>query len=199
MDQQLDSNAIKGVIRRRKKIFLITSILISFSAVALAVILPPSYRSEATIRIEAQQIPEEYVRSTITTFVEERIETISRQVMSRKKLLDIINNFNLFSGIREKYTTTELIRKLSEKIELETISSDFTNKRTGRPSTATIAFTNSYEDKSPEIAQKVTQKLRKLGFEFYRSAKGDHEIWFNSQTLCKTTNPHHKQIKEGLQ
>ena len=45
--------------------------------------------------------------------------------------------------------------------------------------------------------QKVTQKLRKLGFEFYRSAKGDHEIWFNSTTLCKTTIPHHEQIKEG--
>ena len=45
--------------------------------------------------------------------------------------------------------------------------------------------------------QKVTQKLKKLGFEFYRSAKGDHEIWFNSQTNCKTTIPHHKQIKEG--
>jgi predicted RNA binding protein YcfA (HicA-like mRNA interferase family) len=47
--------------------------------------------------------------------------------------------------------------------------------------------------------QKVTKNLRKLGFEFYRSAKGDHEIWFNSQTLCKTTIPHHKQIKEGTQ
>ncbi len=45
--------------------------------------------------------------------------------------------------------------------------------------------------------QEVTQKLRKLGFEFYRRAKGDHEIWFNSQAKCKTTIPHHKQIKEG--
>ncbi len=45
--------------------------------------------------------------------------------------------------------------------------------------------------------QKVTLKMRKLGFEFYRNAKGDHEIWFNPQTKCKTTIPHHKQIKEG--
>jgi predicted RNA binding protein YcfA (HicA-like mRNA interferase family) len=30
--------------------------------------------------------------------------------------------------------------------------------------------------------QKVTQKLKKLGFEFYRNAKGDHEIWFNPET-----------------
>lgn len=27
--------------------------------------------------------------------------------------------------------------------------------------------------------REVTKKLGKLGFEFYRAAKGDHEIWFN--------------------
>jgi len=165
MDQQLEFNAIKGVIRRRRKIFLLTYILISFTAVTYAVILPSSYRSEATIRIEAQQIPEEYVRSTITTYVEERIDTISRQVMSRKKLLDIINHLNLFSSFREKYSTTELLQKLRKNIQLETISSDFTSRLTGKHSEATIAFTISYESKFPEIAQKVTQKLASLYLE----------------------------------
>jgi predicted RNA binding protein YcfA (HicA-like mRNA interferase family) len=41
--------------------------------------------------------------------------------------------------------------------------------------------------------REVTRKLGKLGFEFYRPAKGDHEIWFNQ----KTTIPHHREIKEG--
>lgn len=40
--------------------------------------------------------------------------------------------------------------------------------------------------------QKVTQKLNKLGFEFYPMAKGDHEIWFNPKTKAKTTIPHHR-------
>jgi predicted RNA binding protein YcfA (HicA-like mRNA interferase family) len=39
--------------------------------------------------------------------------------------------------------------------------------------------------------QEVTRKLRKLGFEFYRSGKGDHEIWFNPESKIKTTIPHH--------
>ncbi|MDB9375482.1 type II toxin-antitoxin system HicA family toxin [Nodularia sphaerocarpa] len=45
--------------------------------------------------------------------------------------------------------------------------------------------------------REVTRKLRTLGFEFYRSAKGDHEIWFNPQTNQKTTIPHHREIREG--
>jgi predicted RNA binding protein YcfA (HicA-like mRNA interferase family) len=45
--------------------------------------------------------------------------------------------------------------------------------------------------------QEVTRKLRKLGFEFYRSGKGDHEIWLNPNTNLRTTVPHHREIKEG--
>ncbi|AHJ27991.1 type II toxin-antitoxin system HicA family toxin [Nodularia spumigena CS-584] len=45
--------------------------------------------------------------------------------------------------------------------------------------------------------REVTRKFRTLGFEFYRSAKGDHEIWFNAETNQKTTIPHHREIKEG--
>ena len=45
--------------------------------------------------------------------------------------------------------------------------------------------------------RKVTRKLRKLGFEFYRSGKGDHEIWLNPNTNLRTTVPHHREIREG--
>ncbi|MBE9221529.1 type II toxin-antitoxin system HicA family toxin [Cyanobacterium stanieri LEGE 03274] len=43
----------------------------------------------------------------------------------------------------------------------------------------------------------VTKKMKKLGFQFYRSAKGDHEIWFNPETKARTTIPHHRELKEG--
>ena len=45
--------------------------------------------------------------------------------------------------------------------------------------------------------REVTRKLQRLGFEFYRSGKGDHEIWLNSDTKLRTTVPHHREIKEG--
>ncbi|MEM7760060.1 MAG: type II toxin-antitoxin system HicA family toxin [Cyanobacteria bacterium P01_A01_bin.40] len=43
----------------------------------------------------------------------------------------------------------------------------------------------------------VTRKLKKLGFEFYRTGKGDHEIWLNSDNKLRTTVPHHREIKKG--
>ena len=45
--------------------------------------------------------------------------------------------------------------------------------------------------------RQVTRKLRKVGFEFYRTGKGDHEVWFNPQTRLKTIIPHHREIREG--
>lgn len=45
--------------------------------------------------------------------------------------------------------------------------------------------------------REVTKKLSKIGFEFYRSGKGNHEIWFNPETKLSTTIPRHKIIKEG--
>ena len=45
--------------------------------------------------------------------------------------------------------------------------------------------------------REVTRKLRKLGFEFYRTVQGDHEIWINSTTNLRTTIPHHREVREG--
>ena len=44
----------------------------------------------------------------------------------------------------------------------------------------------------------VVRKLKRAGFEFDRSAKGSHEIWFNPKTRARTTIPNHPgDIPEG--
>jgi predicted RNA binding protein YcfA (HicA-like mRNA interferase family) len=37
----------------------------------------------------------------------------------------------------------------------------------------------------------VRKKLRRLGFEFDRTARGSHEIWWSPTTRARTTVPHH--------
>ena len=37
--------------------------------------------------------------------------------------------------------------------------------------------------------RQLTRKLRRLGCEFDRRAKGDHEIWINVSTHARTTIP----------
>ena len=159
MDAQLEIQDLKGVIRRRKKSFFIPFLLIFLFAGLIAFMLPPVYRSQSTILIEGQQIPEDFVKTTITTYVEERLQVIKQQVMSRTKLLSIINQFNLYTEMREKHTTEEMVAKMRKAIELKTVSASVTNPRTGRPSSATIAFTLSYQGRQPSKVQKVANVL----------------------------------------
>ena len=159
MDAQLEIQDLKGVIRRRKKSFFIPFLLIFLVAVGIAFLLPPIYRSESTILIEGQQIPEDFIKPTITEYVEERLQVIKQQVMSRSKLLEIINQFNLYSEMRDKRTTEEIVGKMRNDIGLKTISASVIDKRSGRSSAATIAFTLSYEGKNPSKVQKVTNVL----------------------------------------
>ena len=93
MDTQKDIKDLKGIIRRGKKIFIITSLSIFLLAVVIAFVLPPLYLSQSTILIEGQQIPKEYVQSTITGFVEERLQVITQRIMSRARLMEIIDRF----------------------------------------------------------------------------------------------------------
>ena len=163
MDAQLEIQDLKGVIRsvfrRRKKSFFISFSLIFLLAGVIAFMLPPIYLSQSTVLIEGQQIPEDFVKTTITTYVEERLQVIQQQVMGRTKLLSIIDQFNLYSEMREKHTTEEIVDKMRNAIELKTVSASVVDRRSGRSSVATIAFTLSYQGKEPSKVQKVANVL----------------------------------------
>ena len=159
MNETLDLQTIQGIIRRRKVLFITVFILIFLAALATAFLLPSLYRSQVVILIEEQQIPPEYVKTAVTSYVEERLQLITQQIMSRPRLLKMIKQFNLYQDMQDRYTTEEIMDKMRQRINLETTSADVIDKRTGRPSTATIAFTLSFEDESPDIAQKVASQL----------------------------------------
>ena len=153
-------NEIKALLRRRILIFLLSSIPIFIIVAIIAFILPPIYVSQSTILIESQQIPQEYVRSTVTGYIEERLQTITQRILSRSNLIKIINQFSLYQEIRKKYATEVIIDKMRKDINLETIKAGGT-----RGKATTIAFTLSYEGKNPSVIQKVANVLASLYLE----------------------------------
>lgn len=165
MDETRDIAYIKGIVRRRKKIFLVILTAVFLLSATVAFVLPPIYLSKSTILIEGQQIPQEYVQSTITGYVEERLQIITQRIMSYAHLSDIIRRFNLYRDLQDRYTRSEIIEKMRDDITLETISADVIDRRTGRPTAATIAFTLSYEGKDPATVQRVANVLASLYLE----------------------------------
>lgn len=131
-------------------------------AVVIALALPAIYKSTAKILIEQQEIPEELVRSTITSFADQRIQVISQRVMNSENMTAIINKFNLFEKERKVETTAAILDKLRDDIKLDMISADVVDPRSGRPTQATIAFALSFTSQSPSMAQQVANELVSL-------------------------------------
>jgi uncharacterized protein involved in exopolysaccharide biosynthesis len=132
---------------------------------SVAILLTPIYRSEATILIEDQQIPEGFVEPTTNEYAEERIEKISQQVLSRPNLLKIIDQFDLYSEKRADYSPTEIISEMRKDITLESINAEKKNKKGGQVSFITVAFRLYYEGKDPKTVEKVTNTLANLYLE----------------------------------
>lgn len=151
-----------AILKRRKKMLIFPAILIFTLAAVVAFSLPAIYRSEATILIEQQQIPTDLVRSTVTSYAGERIQIISQRVMTTENLGKIIEEYELSHAERKETSMAMLVEAMRKEITLEMISADVIDPRSGRPTTATIAFKLSFSHKSPQIAQKITSELVSL-------------------------------------
>jgi succinoglycan biosynthesis transport protein ExoP len=147
--------------RRRTLIVLAGGILLGLS-LAAAFLWPATYRSMATILIEEQEIPSELVHSTITSYADQRIETIKQQVMSRTTLWKVVEQYNLYPDLRRTNPAEEVVKRFTKDIAVEVISADVVDKRTQHPTKATIAFTVAYQSNSPDLAQKVANELTSL-------------------------------------
>lgn len=147
---------------RRRRTFLAAASVSLLATVLLAVLLPATYRSTATILIEQQEIPQELVRSVITSFADQRVQVISQRVMTTQNLLSLVDRYNLYPDIRRKEPREVLLDKLRSDIGMHMISADVIDPRSGRPTQATIAFSVSYQSRSPDLALKVANDLTSL-------------------------------------
>lgn len=128
----------------------------------LAFLLPARYQSQATILIEQQEIPQELVRSTITSVADQRIQVISQRVMTSQNLLGIIERYNLYPQIRKWRPREYLLKEMRDDVHMSMVSADVIDPRSGRPMRANIAFTVAYTNRSPDLAYKVANELTSL-------------------------------------
>ena len=151
-----------ALFRRRRRLMMTTAVSLLAASVALAFLLPAVYRSVATILIEEQEIPPDLVRSAIATYADQRIETIKQQILSRSTLWRIVEQYDLYKGLRKRSPTEEVLERFTKDIQIDVMNVKVIDRRTQNPTQATIAFTLAYDGESPEIAQKVANELTSL-------------------------------------
>jgi protein tyrosine kinase modulator len=148
--------------RHHRKTLLLAFSLGLLVTILLAMFLPPKYRSAGTILIEQQEMPQELVRSTVTSYADERVQVISKRVMTTETLLNIIRRYDLYPKERAQDTREALLGRMRKDIGLKMISADVIDPRSGRPTAATIAFEVSYISRQADLAAKVANEITTL-------------------------------------
>src|SRR5271157_2814795 len=135
--------------------WLIATCLVVGWAVGIAVgwLLPPKYRSETVILIEQQKVPEHYVESNIAVDQQQRLQTMSEQILSRTRLVALIDSFHLYGGNAKRRDSDALVEQMRKDIKIELI--------TGSRDQLS-AFKVSYSAVSPQLARDVTKELTSL-------------------------------------
>jgi polysaccharide chain length determinant protein (PEP-CTERM system associated) len=134
-----------GIARRRKWLILIPTVIVTALACGVTYTLPDVYRSEATVLVVPPQVPENYVRSTVQTNIEDRLRSINQQVRGRSRLERIIEEFNLYADRRKTDIMQDIVEDMSRAIDVDIVQRDVFR----------VAFTSD----NPRTAQQVADKL----------------------------------------
>ena len=144
------------VVRRRWWILgpLFLGWLIVFAS---AWIIPPKYTSESVILVEQQKVPQQFVLSNVQVDLAERLQSITQQVLSRTRLLNIINCLHLYQGLFFSSPDDQVLQ-IRKDIKIDLVQ---TPAAPGKPAELT-AFKISYVADKPQIAQQVNTQLAEL-------------------------------------
>jgi polysaccharide biosynthesis transport protein len=143
-----------SIVRRHIFYVMVTFVLVFITAIAVAIIIPPEYQSIGTIMIESQQIPTDFVKDSVNSYADERIEVVKQRVMTRENLIKIIDKYQLFADKKSSKSLSDIVELTKAAIGINLISADVAP---GRKST--IAFKVSFDYKSPDVAHNVASEI----------------------------------------
>lgn len=144
---------LRGAWGRRKWLGIIVFLLPLAATITAIMALPDLYQSTALVLVERQQVPEAFVRSTVTSQLEIRLHTISQEILSRSRLESLITRFSLYRDLRERASSEEAVDRMRRDIQLDLKGSD------ARRGGATTAFALSYRGADPQTVALVTNTL----------------------------------------
>ena len=182
-----------GIVRRRHMEFLIP-LFVGWALVwGVSWILPPRYLSNTLILVEQPTMPKDYVTPNVNDDLQERMQSITQQILSRTRLLHIIDQFGLYANLHSQPSPDQKVQLMRKDIGIDLVR-DNGNQIT--------AFNVSYTSRDPQVAQKVTSELTNLfineNLEVRQQQSEDTTKFLEGQleTARKTLSDQEEKIRE---
>src|SRR4029077_946837 len=114
----LDLQHYLGVVRRRHLHFLIP-LFIGWAVVwGASWVLPPKYQSSTLILVEQPTMPKDYVTPNVNDDLQDRLQSITQQILSRTRLLHIIEQLDPYGSERKKQSPDQQVERMRKDIEI---------------------------------------------------------------------------------
>ena len=142
---------VVAILRRRIWYLVMPCALFAAGAAILGKTLPDRYQSEAVVLVVPQQVAQALVRTTVTTNLSTRLQSISQQILSRTRLERLMEEFNLYPAERRSGLMEDSIAELRTEIKLSVVKGD--------------AFKVSYQGPDPEDGAAVAARVTSMFIE----------------------------------
>jgi len=179
-----------GIGLRRKWYIIIPLVIGVLASVGVYKYLPKVYKATTLILVQPQSVPENYVRSTITDSVANRLNTISQEILSRTRLEKVIQEFNLYSDLRNKAPMEVVVETMRTAIDVKV--------QEQRRERSQNSFSISFEGKEPGTVMMVTNKLASLFIEENLKVR-ESQAEGTSEFLSKELGSMEEQLKRREQ
>ncbi len=143
-----------GVVRRRHMLFLIPLLAGWLAVWGASWLLPARYSSSTLILVQEPSMPKDYVTPNVSDDLQDRLQSITQQILSRTRLLHIIDQLNLYPELQGRVGDDEKVERMRKDIDIELAR----NARNNEVSSFTVSFLAP----NPRMAQRVTSELTNL-------------------------------------
>jgi len=150
----LDIQRYLQVVRRRHIQFLVPVFLGWLIVWGASWILPVRYKSSTLILVEQPTMPKNYVEPNVSDDLQNRLQSITQQILSRTRLLLIIDKLHLYEDSRHQITPDEKVERMRKDIDIVLVHDSSGDQIT--------AFKIAYSAHDPHVAQQVTSELTNL-------------------------------------
>jgi len=154
-----------AIFRRRLWVLVIPTLLGPMLGYLLTLCITPKYTSQSLVLIEQPKVPENFVRSIVTSDLFERLATMQEQIESRTRLLPLIERYDLYKRERRR-SIEDALEEMHKAISVTTMefATDISaKKRPGPAGTASApGFRISFTAETPALAQQVCSELTSM-------------------------------------
>jgi polysaccharide chain length determinant protein (PEP-CTERM system associated) len=142
------------ILWRRKWLIVLPFVVATAGTVVYSRSLPSLYKSETLILVVPQQVPRSYVAPTVTVQIDQRLQTISQQVLSRSRLEQLIQEFDLYSEQRKRGIMEDIVERM--RLDVTVAITRAAGQQSG------TSFRVGYVSRDPVKAMRVTERLATL-------------------------------------